>query len=420
LASIIPPEIESILSVSETDRSAVQTETLGSYFRKIAPELQKDRDELASLITQITELNQLIPRTLVTKRVEPRTIRVLSRGNWMDETGEVVEPAIPSALGKNPETSGRLTRMDLAKWIVSRDNPLTSRVAVNRLWKLFYGSGISRRLDDLGAQGEWPTHLALLDFLALEFMNSGWDVKHIVKQMVISETYKQSSEPSQTARESDPYNKWLSHQSRWRLDAEFVRDNALATSGLLVQAIGHDVGKPYQPKGYWDYLNFPQRQWQNGKGDQLYRRGLYTHWQRQYLHPSLLAFDAPGREECIAERTRSNTPLQALVLLNDPIFIEAARAMAYQVLKGSEPKDEARIQTLFRDVLCRSATEAEARILETLLAGGRSEYRADVDSANRFLGIGEFKGDDVDTIELAAWTGVTRAILNLHETITRN
>jgi hypothetical protein len=338
----------------------------------------------------------------------------------MDESGEVVEPAIPSALGKNPESSGRLTRMDLAKWIVSRDNPLTSRVAVNRLWKLFYGSGISRRLDDLGAQGEWPTHLALLDFLALEFMNSGWDVKHIVKQMVISETYKQSSEPSQAARESDPYNKWLSHQSRWRLDAEFVRDNALATSGLLAQAIGHDVGKPYQPKGYWDYLNFPQRQWENGKGDQLYRRGLYTHWQRQYLHPSLLAFDAPGREECIAERTRSNTPLQALVLLNDPIFIEAARAMAYQVLKGSEPKDEIRIQTLFRDVLCRNATDAEVRILETLLAGGRSEYRADVDSANRFLSIGEFKGNDVDTIELAAWTGVTRAILNLHETITRN
>ena len=238
--------------------------------------------------------------------------------------------------------------------------------------------------------------------------------------MVISETYKQSSEPSQAARESDPYNKWLSHQSRWRLDAEFVRDNALATSGLLAQAIGHDVGKPYQPKGYWDYLNFPQRQWENGKGDQLYRRGLYTHWQRQYLHPSLLAFDAPGREECIAERTRSNTPLQALVLLNDPIFIEAARAMAYQVLKGSESKDEARIQTLFRDVLCRSASEAEVKILETLLAGGRSEYRADGDSANRFLSIGDFKGNDVDTIELAAWTGVTRAILNLHETITRN
>lgn len=420
LASAVPPEIESILSVSETDRSPGQTETLGAYFRKIAPELQKDRDELARLTTQLTELNQLIPRTLITKRVEPRTIRVLSRGNWMDESGEVVEPAIPTALGKNPESSGRLTRMDLAKWIVSRDNPLTSRVAVNRLWKLFYGSGISRRLDDLGAQGEWPTHLALLDFLALEFMNSGWDVKHIVKQMVISETYKQSSEPSQAARESDPYNKWLSHQSRWRLDAEFVRDNALATSGLLAQAIGHDVGKPYQPKGYWDYLNFPQRQWENGKGDQLYRRGLYTHWQRQYLHPSLLAFDAPGREECIAERTRSNTPLQALVLLNDPIFIEAARAMAYQVLKGSESKDEARIQTLFRDVLCRSASEAEVKILETLLAGGRSEYRADVDSANRFLSIGEFKGNDVDTIELAAWTGVTRVILNLHETITRN
>jgi hypothetical protein len=242
----------------------------------------------------------------------------------------------------------------------------------------------------------------------------------MVKQMVLSETYKQSSEPSDVARESDPYNRWLSHQGRWRLDAEFVRDNALASCGLLVQAIGNDVGRPYQPKGYWDYLNFPQREWQVGKGDQLYRRGLYTHWQRQYLHPSLLAFDAPGREECVAERTRSNTPLQALVLLNDPIFIEAARAMAYHVLNSETTNDQDRIQFVFRDVLCRNANEKEVSLLLEMLVRCRSEYRADIDSANRFLSIGEFKGGDVDPIELAAWTCVARTILNLHETITRN
>lgn len=424
LASVVPVEIEKILGVPEADRTQVQVDQLSAHYRSVAPELQKDREELARLTSELTQLEQTIPRTLITKRVEPRTIRILPRGNWMDESGEMVEPAIPLALGKNPDSTSRLTRMDLAKWIVSRENPLTSRVAVNRLWKLFYGSGISRRLDDLGAQGEWPTHLELLDFLAIEFMNSGWDVKHIVHQMVTSETYKQASEPSEAARESDPYNKWLSHQSRWRLDAEFIRDNALASSGLLVASEGQDIGKPYQPKGYWDYLNFPQRQWQNGTGEQLYRRGLYTHWQRQYLHPSLLAFDAPGREECVAERTRSNTPLQALVLLNDPIFIEAARAMAYRVLKvnsvGNSVGDQEQIQSVFRDVLCRTATEKEVALLEALLTRSRTEFQADPESTNRFLAIGELAAKDIDAVELAAWTGVMRTILNLHETITRN
>ena len=311
--------------------------------------------------------------------------------------------------------------MDLAKWIVSPDNPLTSRVAVNRLWKLFFGYGLSRKLDDLGAQGDWPTHPELLDTLAAEFMNSGWNIKHTVKLMVMSETYKQSSLPTAAVSEKDPYNKWLSHQGRWRLDAEFVRDNAMAISGLLVHSIGDNIGRPFQPKGYWDYLNFPKREWQNGVGEQLYRRGLYTHWQRQYLHPSLLAFDAPGREECTAERTRSNTPLQALVLLNDPIYVESARAFAQRILASGKSKDEERVEWAIRDSLCRKVVSSESQLLLSLLNKHRAEYGADPAAADRLLSIGDYPiASDLNRMELAAWTSVARAILNLHETITRN
>ena len=294
-------------------------------------------------------------------------------------------------------------------------------MAVNRLWKLFYGYGLSRKLDDLGAQGDWPTHPQLLDTLAVEFMQSGWDMKHIVKLMVMSETYKQSSLPSATASEKDPYNKWLSHQGRWRLDAEFVRDNAMAISGLLVQSIGNNNGRPFQPQGYWDYLNFPKREWQIGVGEQLYRRGLYTHWQRQYLHPSLLAFDAPGREECTAERTRSNTPLQALVLLNDPIYVESARAFAQRILGCGKTNDEERVEWAIRESLCRKVASNEAQLLLSLLSKHRTEYAADTAAADKLLSVGEFPvAPDVNREELAAWTSVARAILNLHETITRN
>jgi len=339
----------------------------------------------------------------------------------MDETGEVVEPGIPAALGKRPDVVGRLTRMDLAKWIVSPDNPLTARVTVNRLWKLFYGYGLSRKLDDLGAQGEWPTHPELLDSLALKFIDSGWNVKHMVKWMVMSEAYKQSSQPSEGVLEKDPYNKWLSHQGRWRLEAEFVHDNAMAIGGLLVHSVGNSHGRPFQPKGYWDYLNFPKREWQMGVGEQLYRRGLYTHWQRQYLHPSLLAFDAPGREECTAERTRSNTPLQALVLLNDPIYVESARAFAQRILKSSKSTDEERMEWAIRDSLCRKVTKNEMHLLVSLLNKHRIEYAADTVSANKLLSVGEYPiPTEMDRTELAAWTSVARAILNLHETITRN
>jgi hypothetical protein len=430
-----PANIAALLAIKVDLRNEAQKNELAAYFRSISPLLDSARKELADLEKSRKELDARIPSTLITESVQPRMIRVLKRGNWMDDSGEVVTPAIPAIfrpvgadLGerRGQETRAereerRLTRLDLAKWFVSKENPLTARVFVNRVWKLLFGAGLSRRVDDLGAQGEWPSHPLLLDHLAAQFMDSGWDVKQLIRTIVLSRTYRQSSMASAELREQDPYNRWLARQGRFRLEAEFVRDNALAISGLLVRKIGGRSVKPYQPPGYFAYLNFPQREWQNGSGDELYRRGIYTHWQRQYLHPSLLAFDAPNREECTADRARSNTPLQSLVLLNDPTYVEAARAFAEVIIRqgGSTPRD--RLNFAFRRALSRDIRPAEAEVLERLLNSHLQEFEADQTSASLFLSVGAKPSpEDIPKAALAAWTNVARTILNLHETITRN
>ena len=266
-------------------------------------------------------------------RATPREMRILPRGNWMDDSGPLVQPAIPEYFGQLETGDRRATRLDLARWIVSPDNPLTSRVLVNRVWTLLFGTGISNDLRDAGTQGELPTHPDLLDWLSADLIEHGWDMKRLVTQIVTSGTYRQSSLVNHDKRERDPYNRLLSRQNRWRLDAEFVRDTALSIGGLLVRKVGGPSVKPYQPPGYWMHLKFPNRTWQHDTGESQYRRGLYTWWQRTFLHPSLLAFDAPTREECTAQRPRSNTPLQALVLLNDPTYVEAARKFAERIVR---------------------------------------------------------------------------------------
>ena len=344
------------------------------------------------------------------------------RGNWQDTTGEIVTPAVPHFLRQIATTqpTDRVTRLDLANWLVARDNPLTSRVIVNDLWKLFYGQGICKPLDDLGSQGTPPSHPDLLDWLAIELMDSGWDMKHMIRLMVCSEAYRQSSNTTPELRETDPYNVYLTRQGRFRLDAEFVRDNALAISGLLVDKEGGASAKPYQPDGLWDFLNFPKRTYDQDHGDNLYRRGLYTHWQRTFLNPELKNFDASTREECVAERARSNTPQQALTLLNDPTFVEAARVFAEHVLQCGGTNPQARLDWAFERALSRSPHDNESTVLLGLLDKQLAEYRADPKSADALVHVGEHplaKGLDVP--ELAAWTSVTRAILNLHETINR-
>ncbi|HKB05687.1 MAG TPA: PSD1 and planctomycete cytochrome C domain-containing protein [Gemmataceae bacterium] len=359
---------------------------------------------------------------MVTQSVAPRTMRVLPRGNWMDDSGPEVQPAIPAFLGKVPGDK-RATRLDLAHWLTDSKGAggLTARVFVNRLWYLFFGVGLSKSLEDFGAQGEAPVHPELLDYLAVAFVESGWDVKQMVKLIVTSRAYRQSSVETAPLREKDPENRLYARQSQFRLAAEMVRDNALAVAGLLQLDVGGTSAKPYQPPKYYRHLNFPTREYKADTDAKQWRRGVYVHWQRQYLHPMLKAFDAPTREECTAQRPRSNTPLAALVLLNDPTFIEAARAFAARVLGQGGMADADRVTFAFRETTSRPPDEVERGVLMKLLEKNRARYQADPKSAAEVIRFGLAPvPKDADPVELAAWTAVCRALLNLNETMSRN
>ncbi len=359
--------------------------------------------------------------TMITAAVNPRTIRILKRGDWMDESGEVVAPAVPHFLSPLPVAGRRATRLDLARWLTAPEQPQTARVFVNRVWYLLFGAGLCRSLEDTGAQGEWPTHPDLLDHLAVAFRESGWDVKGLVRRVVLSRAYRQSSLETPLLRERDPENRLFARQGRFRLPAEMVRDNALAVSGLLVERLGGPSARPYQPDGYYGQLNFPRRTYKADTGSGQYRRGVYVHWQRQYLHPMLNAFDAPSREECTAQRPVSNTPLAALTLLNDPSFVEAARTLAARVIHEGGTDAGERVRRAWRLVLSRPPAEREVAALERLYRQNRAQYAADPAAADQLIHIGLAPpADGVAAAELAAWTAVARAILNLNETITRN
>ena len=378
----------------------------------------KQSEEDQKLINQKIEgLKKQSREMLATVSVKPRMTRVLPRGDWMDQTGEVVNPALPAFLSDQKVT----TRKDLAQWIVSRKNPLTARVYVNRLWKMFFGTGISNVLDDIGSQGEWPSHPELLDWLAIEFMESGWDIKHMVKLIVNSKAYQQSSYENEKLRTLDPENRLIARQSSFRIDAEFIRDNALSVSGLLVNKIGGPSVKPYQPSGYWENLNFPRRTYKADSGQNQYRRGLYTHWQRQFLHPALIAFDAPSREECTANRPRSNTPLAALVMLNDPTQVESARGLAQKILANqSLIDDKSKIQAMVMQVLSRQALDDEITALKSLLKKHKTEFSNNPNAAKELVSVGNLNPpENMKPESLAPWISVGRALLNLHETITR-
>ncbi len=417
----LPQNVTDLLLVEPAKRTAVQKHALAAYYRETAPQLEPVRRQLTDVLRRKDAILKAAPTTLISTSVTPRLMRVLPRGNWLDDSGEVVSPGVPLSVAPFGIQGRRATRLDLARWLTAADNPLVARVFVNRLWKLFFGQGIVRTLEDFGSQGAWPTHPELLDWLAVEFRDGGWDVKHLVRLMVRSQTYSQSSAVGELLHRRDPYNRLLARQARFRLDAEMVRDNALAVSGLLSRHIGGPSVKPYQPAGYWAMLNFPKREWVNDHGDSLYRRGLYTYWCRTFPHPSLVAFDAPSREECTVERPRSNTPLQALVLLNDPTYVEAARALAERIVREGGRDAESRIQFIYRQALNRAAAPEERKALSDLYERHLRQYQADRQAAGALLATGEHPAPkDVDAAELAAWTSVARVILNLHETITRN
>jgi hypothetical protein len=415
----IPSGIADILRMAPEERGDEKRQELAIYFRSVTPLLAPEREELDKLKAEGERL-QVEMTILVSQSVEPRMVRILPRGNWLDDSGELVQPAPPEFLGDWEVADRRATRKDLADWLISPENPLTARVFVNRLWKLVYGHGLVRSMDDIGAQGETPNHPELLDWLASTFIESGWDIKKMMQLLVMSSTYRQSSLVDPQLAERDPRNDLYARQSRFRLDAEMVRDNALAASDLLVRKVGGPSVKPYQPAGYWANLYFPAREWEHGKGEDLYRRGLYTYWCRTFLHPALLAFDAPTREECTVQRPRSNTPAAALVLLNDPSFVEAARALAAMIMRESESDLLGGLIFAFDRVLNRAPSEDEIQILTALHDKHLQSYQQDQEAAVATQTVGASPpSEDLDPAQLAAWTSVARTMLNLHETIMR-
>ncbi|HEY3965315.1 MAG TPA: PSD1 and planctomycete cytochrome C domain-containing protein [Planctomycetaceae bacterium] len=458
----LPKNIGAVFAIDAASRSDKQKQELSAYFRTIAPQLAETRSQVAALQKQRDGLFGAVRTTLVSTSGSPRAMRVLPRGNWLDDSGDVVAPSAPAFLSprQTPPEGGRLSRLDLASWVVSPENPLTARVFVNRLWKIAFGQGLVKSIEDFGSQGVPPTHPHLLDWLAVEFMapsgsppfttgkpgrvalnatedgQSGsavspnppllrggekWSVKRMLRLMVTSGAYRQSSRTGEDLRQRDPYNQWLARQNRYRLDAEMVRDNALAVSGLLVHKLGGPSARPYQPPLYWSYLNFPVREYQADSGDGLYRRGLYTYWCRTFLHPSLRAFDAPTREECTADRPRSNTPLQALVLLNDPTYVEAARAFAERIVREGGADTASRLEFAYREALSRPVRREEAKLLEALYARHLDGYKTDPKSAEDLLHVGARPlAASLNAPELAAWTSVARVIFNLHEVMTRD
>ena len=421
LTRAVPKDIRAILDTSAIGRSEEQRQELAKYFRSQTMLLEPARTNLAGVRKQIDELRGKMVKTFISESATPRVMRVLARGNWLDESGAEVQPAVPAFLGQLKTAGARATRLDLARWLVSDENPLVARVVVNRAWKLLFGQGLVKSIDDFGSQGAAPSHPELLDWLAADFRAGGWDMKRLLKQIALSATYRQSSEDTAHLRQVDPYNLLLARQGRFRLDAEIIRDNALVISGLLTDKVGGPSVKPYQPAGYWALLNFPKREYEADQNENQYRRGVYTYWARTFPHPSLLAFDAPSREECTADRIRSNTPQQALVLLNDPTYLEAARAFAERILREGGPQPASRIQFAFNRTLSRRATPAEVKMLQTLQQRHREQYEEDPSAAADLLAIGQHQTPRaLDKAELAAWISVARVLLNLHETITRN
>lgn len=417
-----PEFLSAIASISPKQRSADQQHLLDEHFPPNALELQTRQNRLKQLNDRLVSVRNGARTMLVAEATAPRDTRILNRGDWMDESGEIVSPAVPAFLPWQNQVEGRrANRLDLAKWMFEPGNPLTARTFANRLWKIFHGRGLSYNLDDLGGQGEPPSHPELLDWLACEFRDGNWDVKRMVKLIVMTDTYRQSSVAHADVVQRDPSNRWYARQGRWRVDAEFVRDAALHLSGLLdTSDIGGRSVKPYQPKGYWQHLNFPKRKWQQATGNQLYRRSLYTFWCRSFLHPSMVAFDAPSREECVASRARSNIPQQALVLLNDPIFVEASRCFAERIMRIEGDRNQ-KITQAWRAAVSRDPSEAEIQLLTELYESQQKRYALSQDDAAALTAVGEAElPAGIDNRELAAWTQVARAILNAYETTARN
>ncbi len=412
--------ISAVATIAPSQRSLPQRSKLQAYYiAQHAPtalhKLLQATDEARE---QVRAFDAKIPTVMVMQEMsEPRKAHVLLRGEY-DKLGEPVTADTPAALGSLPK-GPRHDRLELARWLVDRNNPLTARVTVNRFWQQLFGLGLVKTPEDFGSQGEPPLHVELLDHLATQFMEHGWDVKRLLRSIVTSSTYRQSSQASAEQLARDPDNRLLGRGARFRLSAETIRDQALCASGLLDRRIGGPSVKPYQPEGLWEEVAATIVPYVQDHGADLYRRGMYTFWKRTVAPPSMVGFDAAGREACVVRTARTNTPLQALNLLNDVAFVEATRVLAQRAMQSSSALDE-RITRMFRALLVRSPRDVELRVLRRSFERQLARYRAEPDAAQRLLSFGESPRDErLDRAEHAAYTAVAGVILNLDEAITR-
>lgn len=414
-----------IISGVNGKRSKEQADYLRDYFLTYAAPaaLRAQQGELVALKKEKEAAEKPIPTAMVMGELKkPRESFVLARGDYRNQT-EKVQPGVPAMLPPL-ESSAPLNRLTLAKWLVQPGHPLTSRVAVNRFWQMYFGHGIVKTQEDFGVQGEPPVHPELLDWLATEFVRSGWDIRAMQRLIVTSATYRQSSKVTQALLEKDPENRLLARGPRFRLPAEMIRDTALAASGLLNGEIGGPSVLPYQPKGLWEELAFGDgysaQTYEQSSGKDLYRRSMYTFWKRTVPPASMATFDAPDREKCIGRRALTNTPLQALVLLNDPTYVEAARALAERTLVEGGKDGKSRLAYAFRLATARNPTGRESGVLRGLLETQLASFGRNPQAAAKLLSVGESARDKrLNAVELAAWTTVTSVILNLDETVTK-
>jgi len=434
-----PAKLQEILAVESEKRTDQQRAELRNFYRSnFSAEFKQLNEQLANLRKEQTDIEKKIPTTMVMQEMDkPRDTFMLIRGQY-DKKGDQVTAAVPASFGRLPGNAPA-NRLGLAQWLVDPAQPLTARVIVNRYWQTYFGTGLVKTAEDFGSQGEWPSHPELLDWLATEFMQPSsmvqqfngstaqrWDIKHLQRLIVTSATYRQSSAVTPALVAKDPENRLLARGPRLRLQVEFIRDQALAISGLLNGEIGGHSVSPYQPPGIWEELasrqdgkNWTAQEYVQSHGKDLYRRTMYTFIKRTAPPPSLVTFDAPDRETCTVRRSRTNTPLQALILMNDPTYVEASRKLAERLMKEAATRDD-RIVLAFRLATARPPSLDELSLLRRLFDQQLAVYRANPQAASKLLVVGESPPDEkLDAAELAAWTMVANVILNLDETVTK-
>jgi mono/diheme cytochrome c family protein len=417
-----PPNIVAVLNTPVAERNEKQKKELAAYFReRFASEMTDADRALAKAKGDRAAFEATIPTVMVMEEMPtPREAHVLIRGQY-DKPGEKITAGLPKLFGEMP-AGAPTNRLGLAMWMVKADNPLTTRVAVNRFWEKFFGVGIVKTSENFGSQADFPSHPELLDWLATEFVRLGWDMKAIQKEMVMSAAYRQSARVTSGLVERDPENRLLARGPRFRLQSEVMRDQAMAIAGLLVEKLGGPSVRPYQPEGIWDEINVygNLRNYKHDLGEGLYRRSLYTIWKRTSAPPGMTIFDMPSREVCTVKRSRTNTPLQALALLNDVTYVEAARVLAERMIEEGGATPEARIAWAFKRATARTPDADEVAVLARGLTLRIEKYKASLETAKRLIAQGESKANPrIDPAELAAYTMTANVILNLDEVVTR-